>query len=32
LENAIFPNGLVAVADVDRYTNAKFAIRFRHRD
>jgi hypothetical protein len=30
LENAIFPNGLVAIPDVDGHSDAKFAIRFRH--
>jgi hypothetical protein len=32
LENAIFPNGLVPIPDMDGYTDTKFAIRFRHRD
>jgi hypothetical protein len=30
LENAILPNGLVTIPDVDGHSDAKFAIRFRH--
>ena len=32
LENPIFPDGLVAIADMDGHADAKFAIGFRHRD